>query len=381
MPSLFDLPEPGQQAQAASRSLSELIRRRVDAAGGWLSFADYMELALYAPGLGYYSGGARVFGAAGDFVTAPELNADFAQAVARAIAPVLRDGDTILELGAGTGELAADLLCALKAMDGPAVSYQILERSGELRDRQAGRLSNFNVQWLDALPASGISGVILANEVLDALPVSCFQHTAAGLSERGVADGEAGFEWVLRPAGDELREQVSRCQLSAGSAWPADYRSEFCPSAAAWVRSLAELLERGLLLFFDYGLPAREYYHPDRRDGSLICHYRQRAHDDPFFWPGLQDITAWVDFTAVAAAGIDAGLQLAAYTTQAHFLLANGVLDETPDADPAQQARRASALRQLLLPGEMGEKFKLLAFSRGLAPEPLAVGRDMRHRL
>jgi SAM-dependent MidA family methyltransferase len=376
-----DWPQPSPAALKVSAELCALIRARLAAAGGWINFAEFMDLALYAPGLGYYSAGAQKFGEAGDFVTAPELSPAYGACLARAIAPLLRPGDAILELGAGSGALAQPLLDVLPSTGAPAVDYRILEVSGELRARQAERLAGYPVQWLDRLPGPGFQGVILANEVADALPVQRFSWQGGDVQELGVARAAEGFRWAARPAASELRTQVRSLMDRIGAAWPPGYRSEFCPGLRPWVRGLAGVLLRGLILVCDYGLTAREYYHADRSDGTLVCHYRHRAHGDPFRWPGLQDISAWVDFSAAAQAGVDAGLTLAGFTTQAQFLLANGLVDAAPPADPVAQASHAAALRRLLLPGEMGERFKVLALGRGLAAEPLRIGRDFRARL
>ena len=378
MPVSTELPIPDPAAQAASQALATQIRERIHNAGGWLSFADYMELALYSPGLGYYSGGAEVFGAAGDFLTAPELSPDFAACIARAIGPLLQPGDRILEIGAGSGALAAGLLQALGPEQAPA--YCILERSGELRDRQQQRLAGLPVRWLDDLPAGDWRGVILANEVLDALPVRRFTHLGDRIEEWGVTATPERFGWACRPADEEFGDLVRSLHAAAGP-WSPGYSSEVSTLMPDWVSRVAASLDRGLLLLFDYGLPAREFYHPERRDGTLVCHYRHRVHDDPFFWPGLQDLSAWVDFSAVSAAARAAGLELLAFSTQANFLLANGVLDLPPEPDSVRQAQRASALRQLLLPGEMGEKFKLMALGRGLDGANFDAGRDLRTRL
>ena len=372
--------------------MTALIRAELDAAGGWLDFADYMRLALYAPGLGYYSAGAQKFGPAGDFITAPELGPAFARCLARALAPVLRalPNARILELGAGTGALAADLLTALVAADAAPAAYDILEVSADLAQRQRRRLAETatgfagSLSWLDALPDDGFEGVVLANEVLDALPVSRFRIANGVPLALGVGWSDGRFCWLERPATAAQRAVVERLAADLPAAqWPEGYCSEYCPGLTSWLAAVTRPLRRGLLLAVDYGLPRREYYHWQRSAGTLICHYRHRAHADPFVYPGLQDISAWVDFTAVAEAAQAAGLQPDAYGTQAGFLLANGIADD-PDllaADSPAMASAAAALRQLLLPGEMGETFKVFAAGRGLAAGALDVGRDLSHLL
>jgi SAM-dependent MidA family methyltransferase len=375
------LPEPDVAALSHSRQLLALLHRRLLMAGGWLSFADYMQAVLYEPGLGYYSAGAAKFGSAGDFVTAPEISPLFARALARALKPVLDTvpAPTILELGGGSGELAADLLLALEGK--VPVRYFMLEVSADLRARQQATLAArvprqlHQVQWLDRLPDAPMDGVILANEVVDALPVERFRVGAEGLEVLGVTATATGLGWAGRPAGAELRHAVAGLQAALPGALPVGAVGEINVRLSPWIRSLADVLSRGLLLLVDYGGSAREIYHPDQRQGTLRCFYRHRVHGDPFLWPGLQDITASVDFSALAAAGRGAGLALAAYATQAHFLLANGVLDDhgadLAAGGPANSRTAAAgrALQQLLMPGEMGERYKVMAFCR----EPLTL--------
>jgi SAM-dependent MidA family methyltransferase len=377
---LAALPEPGPDALAASRALAARIRDAIDAAGGAIDFSRYMERALYEPGLGYYTGGARKFGAAGDFTTAPELTPLFGHTLARTLAPVLRPpGRELLELGAGTGRLACDLLDALQELDALPAHYTILELSGELRVRQREAIAARHpallarIRWLDALPAS-VHGAIVANEVLDVVPVHLVHWTPDGPLERCVAaappagDGvpPAAFAWVDRPIEDAgLRAAVSRLPVPADAP---GYLSEVAPAAAALAASLVERLASGIALFIDYGFGRAEFYHPQRRQGTLMCHYRQHAHTDPFFLPGLQDITAHVDFTAVAEAAIGAGGRLAGYTTQAHFLLDAGIaglLGRTPADQPGRYLPQAAAAQRLLSPAEMGELFKVMTISRG----------------
>lgn len=375
-----DWPRPAPDALAHSAALRALIETRIDAAGGWLDFSDYMQLALYTPGLGYYSAGSQKFGAAGDFVTAPEMTPAFGGCIAHAIAPLLGPGDGILELGAGSGALAVSILDALAEAGAAPVDYAVLEVSAELRARQERRLAAYPVRWLTELPAD-FRGVILANEVADALPVTRFQWAPDSVRALGVARDGGRLHWSPQDADAALAAVIGACRERAGDAWPPGYRSELCPQLAPWMAGLSACLSRGLLLIVDYGLGAREYYHPQRNDGTLRCHYRHRAHADPFLWPGLQDITAWVDFTAAAEAGVAAGLDLLAYTTQAQFLMANGLLDAPLPDDAVAQARHAGSLRRLLLPGEMGETFKVLALGRGLEVDCIEPGRDLRPRL
>jgi SAM-dependent MidA family methyltransferase len=361
-------------AQAAhAAAVRTALRAQLAEAGGWLPFDAYLDQVLYAPGLGYYSAGAAKLGAAGDFTTAPELSALFGRCVARHCAPLLHAGADLLELGAGTGALAATVLPQLAALGALPRHYDILEVSADLRARQRRRLEwlppplRSRLRWLDALPAQPLRGVILANEVADALPFRCFTVTAGGYLERGVGLDERGeFTWVERPAPPELATELARIGATLPAPWPAGFRGELCLRAAPWLAGLAAALHTGTVLLFDYGLGRSELYHPQRDCGTLHCHYRHRAHGDPFLFPGLQDITAWVDFTRLAEAASDAGLEVAGYCTQAAFLLGAGIEAElSAAADALERARHASQARQLLMPGEMGETFKALALTRG----------------
>jgi SAM-dependent MidA family methyltransferase len=370
---------PADEARARSARLVERIHEVIERAGGAIGFSRYMELALYAPGLGYYSGGAAKFGASGDFVTAPEISALFGRCLARQVLQALDalGGGEVLELGGGTGALAESAL----AEAGERLAWNMLEPSPELRERQRARLGE-RVRWLDTLPA-GFRGVIVANEVADALPVERFRIVDDEPRQLGVRRDGDGLAWTLMPPEPAFAGVVHALEIELGRPFSEGYTHEFCPMLQAWTRSLAASLEAGLLLIVDYGLPRRELYAPERADGTLICHYRHRAHADPFFWPGLQDLSAWVDFTAVAEAGTAAGLVLEGYTTQAAFLSGNG-LDEMLQAagHEAEGIRLAQQAKQLLLPGEMGERFRVMGLSRELEPALDGFGLlDLANRL
>jgi SAM-dependent MidA family methyltransferase len=368
------LPAPTPEAAQHSARLADFIRRDIAAQGGWITFARYMELALYAPGLGYYTAGAHKFGEAGDFITAPELSPLFGRTLARqAIEIIAHSAPHILELGAGSGKLAADMLGELERLDKLPDSYAILEVSADLRARQQALLQERlphlfkRVHWLDALPEQ-FSGAIFANEVLDALPVHLLHWHDDSVNERGVSLGDNGFIWQERAISDAALLEAAQI-ISV----PDDYVSEICLAARGLLNSLAQRLGQGAMLFVDYGFGAREYYHPQRSSGTLMCHYRHHAHDDPFFLPGLQDITAHVNFTDIAECGIDAGLELMGYTTQAFFLFNCGITDLLRDTSPenVRDYQPLSAqLQKLTSPAEMGELFKVIALGKNL-PEPL----------
>ena len=347
-------------------------------AGGVIGFSRYMEGVLYTPGLGYYSGGAAKLGPAGDFVTAPEISPLFGRCVARQIVEVLAaiGGGAVLELGGGTGALAEAALAEAE------LEWLMLEPSPELRARQQERLGD-RVRWLDTLPA-GFRGVILANEVADALPVERFVIDNGEPRRLGVrSDQESDFAWALMPPEPSFAGVIHALEIELGRPFPEGYCAEFSPMLQPWTRSLADSLAAGLLLVIDYGLPRRELYAPERSDGTLICHYRHRAHADPFLWPGLQDLSAWVDFTAIAEAGTAAGLTLEGFTTQAAFLSGNGLdkLLAAADHDAAGIALAQQA-RRLLLPGELGERFRVIGLSRELGPPLAGFGLlDLANRL
>ncbi|OYY05146.1 MAG: hypothetical protein B7X97_01200 [Methylotenera sp. 17-45-7] len=363
---MSSLPIPNAQAQVQSQQLATLIQNKIRDNNGWLSFADFMHVALYTPGLGYYSGGAKKFGLGGDFVTAPEISVLFGQTLANQVAQVLAESHgSVLELGAGTGKLAVDIMLALERSGQLPAQYCILEVSAHLRQIQKETIHNQlpehlsnRLVWLDALPQDFV-GVILGNEVLDAIPVHLVHHTAAGLFERGVAI-EDDFVWRDAPllAGD-LYDFAHALQL------PEDYLTEVCPAASGLMKSLAHALKLGAILMVDYGFSAREYYHPQRNLGTLMCHYQHYAHTDPLHYVGLQDITAHVDFTSIAHAGVKAGLEFAGFTSQAQFLMNCGMLNlmsQVPAEDMANYVPLAAAAQKLLSPAEMGDLFKVIAF-------------------
>ncbi|HEY8519397.1 MAG TPA: SAM-dependent methyltransferase [Gammaproteobacteria bacterium] len=380
-----DLPPPTPEALETSERLAALIEERIALAGGWIDFSEYMRLALYEPGLGYYSGGSEKLGPAGDFVTAPELSPALAMALAELLAEQFPPGGprAVLELGAGSGRLAEQLLVAFDARGAPLDRYLVLETSAELRTRQAERLRPFGarVAWLDRLPDEPLDGAIVANEVADALPVSCFVKRDGRAVPLGVTVRAGRFAWAEGGPSEPLAEAVEDIEHALGAPLPDGFRSEVCLLLPPWIASLAALLRRGSITLIDYGLVRREYYHPSRREGTLICHYRHRAHDDPFLYPGLQDISAWVDFSACAAAAVGSGLDVAGFTTQAHFLLAR-LADAFADGVPpfAAGPRELAALKTLLLPGEMGERFKVMLLTKELPGLELG-GRDLRDRL
>ena len=392
------LPVPDREALAISQELSTRIAAEIARHGGWLSFARYMEMALYEPGLGYYSNPGQVFGAAGDFVTAPELTPLFGATLARQVSPWLKDpalagsGQVVLEVGGGSGMLAAQLLNALDNVGHHEVRYLILELSAERREHQRQTLKSLapglmdRVGWLETFPES-FAGVVVANELLDAMPVQLFEWQAdaeAELQEMGVTWVDGQFAWAPRPADAVLTETVTalRNRLGPeGAQWHSPYRSEVCPAQQAWMRTLADCMTAGVVMLLDYGFAEPEYYHPQRDQGTLMCHYRHRSHADPFLWPGLSDITAHVDFTALARAATAEGFSLVGYTSMAAFLLNAGLLDELADLPREPESfwfAQAQAVQQLISEAEMGELFKVIAFEKNLreAASVLGFGGD-----
>jgi SAM-dependent MidA family methyltransferase len=389
------------EEQSHALRLAAHIRAALAGAAGWLSFERFMDLALYAPGLGYYSAGSVKLGAGGDFVTAPEVSDLFSRCIARQCAAVLmRTGGEILELGAGTGRMAAALLTELAAQRVLPERYAILEVSADLAQRQRERLVRLpqalreRVVWLERLPEQPLHGVILANEVADALPCRRFRCDAGGISELGVVLDAVSEASTAGSAAVRFRDGAVAADASLARACdeilaglpeplPPGYTSEVCLRIAPWIGALSACLARGLLLLCDYGLPRRHYYHPQRVSGTLRCHYKQLAHDDPYINLGVQDITAWVDFTRVADAALAAGLEVSGFATQAAFLLGLGVEGLVAEAGAGvERTRLAGEARRLMMPEEMGEAFKVMALGRGL-DIPLAgfALQDLRHLL
>ncbi len=370
------LPTPSRDAQKHSLQLQALIQQAIKKAGGWIDFAQFMQLALYAPQLGYYSAGNQKFGTGGDFVTAPEISALFGQTLAQQVAQILAlSRGSIMELGAGTGRLAVHLLHALEYLDCLPDQYYILDVSDHLRQVQLEYLQEKlspqllrRVVWLNQLPET-FTGVVLGNEVLDAIPVHMVHTKTQGLCERGVMLAEQGLTWSDKPwddapaSGQHLFDEITKLSLPTG------YISEFCPTANGLIASLALTLERGVILMIDYGFSASEYYHPQRNLGTLMCHYQHYAHTDPLLNIGLQDITAHVNFSSIAYAGVDNGLQLSGFCSQAQFLMNCGILDlmaQVSPSDMAGYAPLAAAAQKLLSPAEMGDLFKVIAFSKNM---------------
>jgi SAM-dependent MidA family methyltransferase len=382
-------------ADAADHSarVRDYIAGKIQASGGWLSFEQFMDSALYAPGLGYYSGGARKLGRDGDFITAPEVSRLFGACVAVQCAEILSaldDEASILEIGAGSGRMAADILARLEGLGRLPKRYLILEISADLRERQRELIQKRmpqimdRVRWLDAPPTQIFDGIILANEVLDALPVARFRWHDAGVREMGVTFEGTQFAWAEREASGAM---TSTCQqlFAAAGGWEDGYVSEYCPRLPAWIASVTQALHKGAVLWFDYGLPRAQYYVAERSDGTLACHFRHQMNENPFANIGLQDITAWVDFTRVAEGCSAANLEVAGFTTQAHFLAGSSIDREMQLAardDQALFARLANQARQLMMPGEMGERFKAMACLRGVdMPLTGFALLDLRHTL
>lgn len=380
------LPAPDSDALAASHALQHQIAAEIAANDGAISFARFMELALYAPNLGYYSGGAAKLGAAGDFTTAPEITSLFGATLAQAAAAIIaQSAPNILEFGAGTGKLARDVLAALQSSGVAVAHYYIVELSGELRARQQEALRAFpQVRWLDGLPES-FSGVVLANEVLDAMPVALVKKAADGWREVLVTIDDGAFAYTERAPAAALAAHIL-AQIPDADLLPEGYLTEVHPVAAGFMASLARMLGkgRGAAFLFDYGFPAHEYYVGQRETGTVMCHYRHHSHPDPFYLPGLQDITAHVDFTAMALAAQDNGVDVLGYMNQAAFLLGAGIgellLRTSPD-DPMRYLPQANAVQKLVSPAEMGELFKVLIVGKDVTLPDAIVRADRSHRL
>ena len=386
------LPAPDTAAAAHSRCVAEHIAAEITA-NGPLPFSQFMALALYAPGLGYYSAGSRKFGAEGDFVTAPELGPAFASALAHCLEQAMADLDdwTLLEAGGGSGALAADLLLALEQRHALPDRYKLLEVSADLRERQRAHLAQRcphlleRIDWPDEPPPESWQGALIANEVIDALPATRFILREDGFYELYVSGGPGEFIWTELPAPPSLTEILSARLADCIGDLPRPYRSEVHTTLGPWLAAMTDRLQRGIALIVDYGYPRAEYYRPERRDGTLVCHYRHHAHDDPLILAGLQDITAFVDFTALAESAMVCGLDVAGYTSQAQFLIGNDIesyLQSAENLPFADRLRVVDAVKKLMLPGEMGERFQVMALSRGIEDEAIpGFFHDLRYRL
>ncbi len=385
------LPTASPAELAHSQVLADKIVQKIIESDGWVNFATFMHMTLYLPSLGYYSGGAKKFGKGGDFVTAPEISPLFAKALARQAAQILTETSrnhllaSILELGAGTGKLAVDMLLELQQLHILPAQYFILEVSDHLRQIQHENLQNRlsadlfkRVIWLDTLPTNFV-GLIIGNEVLDAIPVHLIINTEAGLYERGVSF-EQELIWQDKPLQKgKLYDEVSTCSL------PNDYLTEVCPAAVGLINSLADCLKQGVILMLDYGFGAAEYYHPQRNQGTLMCHFQHYAHANPFINLGLQDITSHVNFSAIAEVGLTQGLSLAGYCNQASFLMNCGMLDILAKVSPSNMATYAplaAAAHKLLSPAEMGELFKVIAMTKAFEADLIGFkSGDKSHML
>ena len=386
-----ELPLPSDLAQQHSEKLILLIKNKIEEQGGAISFQRYMELALYAPSLGYYAAGSAKLGEEGDFITAPEISPLFSQALANAICPVINEEQIILEVGAGRGRMAADILLYLKQKNKLPKEYWILELSADLRERQKATLEKaipdffVNIKWLDALP-DNFSGVVLANELLDAMPVQLFQKKENDINEINVVWKNDRFAFQLKSSFDErLVHRVKNIENEVGVEFSSNYISEINFAAEDWIKSIAESLQEGIVILIDYGFPRHEYYHAQRSQGTLMCHYRHRTHPDTFVYPGLQDITAHVDFTAMADAALEAKMEVIGYTNQVSFLMGAGLLDLAEldgESDVKQQMEIAGQIKKLTLPHEMGELFKVIGFSKNCdVVLPAFEFRDLREYL
>ncbi|HVV98461.1 MAG TPA: SAM-dependent methyltransferase [Rhodanobacteraceae bacterium] len=389
-----DWPVPDAEEKAHSDALVALIRNEI-AARGPMPFSRYMELCLYAPGLGYYSAGKTKFGPAGDFVTAPELGDLFARVVAGTLAPTLAelgpDADFV-ELGGGSGRFAATALRELSERNALPRRYRLLEPSADLRERQREHVAASlpddlaaRVEWIERPPQEPWNGVLFANEVVDALPTTRFAMHGGEVHEECIVVRDGALAREDRPADALVGAAVRHVERYLGAAIPDDNRSEILPQLPYWLAAVIGALDRGVVLLVDYGYPRSEYYLPERSDGTLVCHFRHRAHADPLRWPGLEDITAFVDFTAVAEAGVNAGFELVGYAPQGQFLLSSGLpalLEETAALDEAARMRIVGEAKRLTLPGEMGERFQAIAFARGVKEVPAGLAAfDLSRRL
>lgn len=390
MPSL---PLPDEVLLAVSQQLHDTISQEIHQQGGGITFAKFMEMALYFPGLGYYSAGAHKFGVSGDFITAPDISPLFAQCLAAQIAPLIthQQHAVLWEIGAGSGRLAVDLLNNLALQNALPESYWILEVSADLRQRQYTLLQEHCPQWLDKikwltqLPENPFCGVILANEVVDALPVHLFEISSDGIQERYVSHGPAGFYFVLGPISHPRLNQYLDLFVLQNTQLAQPYQSEISLAAMDWLAGISTHLRQGVLFLVDYGFPASEYYHPQRNQGTLMCHYQHHNHTDPLHLVGGQDITSHVNFSALAHQAQELDLTLEGFTNQASFLINNGLEKfATPGllGDTRQRLTTAQALKKLTLPSEMGELFKVMALSRGMAVKLAGFSHfDYRHKL
>ncbi|MBC8118463.1 MAG: SAM-dependent methyltransferase [Burkholderiaceae bacterium] len=380
------MPSPGTSDIEHSQRVAARVAAEIERAGGWIPFDRYVELVLYEPELGYYASGTRKFGdsaSGGDFVTAPEISPLFAQALAAQLAQLFQHVPArIVEFGAGSGALAADLMAALDGRGVALERYSIVEISSDLQERQRQRLHATNVEWLTAPPVK-FEGAMLANEVLDVMPFKLFAKRAGAIVERGVVNRNGGFAFDERNPSRDMASALAAIEGAQGDL-PDGFASEVNLVAESWMRSSADWLARGALLVIDYGFPQREYYHPHRLMGTMMCHFRHHAHGDPLWMPGLNDVTVHVDFSAMASAAHAAGLQVLGYTSQAHFLLNCGVLDQL-HANPGgshERIRQTGALHRLISEAEMGELVKVLCVGRDIDATLLGFARgDRRHML
>ncbi len=392
------LPEPDEEAKKRSQLVSQCIKNACDDMGGWIKFSDFMNIALYEPGLGYYSGGLQKFGQKGDFITSPEVSSLFGQCLANQLSEILRNYKKIsdekiyvLEFGAGSGVLAADILLQLEKLDSLPEKYLIIELSAELKQRQKETLKKKTphlfeqVQWLDQLPEDVTNMIVVANEVLDAMPVECFRVADSKIESLMVGLDDDNLISRYMPADSGAVKTVTSIQQRSEITFSANYCSEYNPAIKGWLSALESKIKNLVILLIDYGYNEKEYYHPDRTGGTLMCYYQHRAHDDFFWWPGLQDITAFVNFTDVAYCADDLEMDVSGYTTQAAFLLGNGLSElhasQVTD-DTQQQIKLSQQIKTLTLPSEMGDRFKVMALTKNY-DEPLTGFSmlDLRNRL
>ncbi len=388
-----ELPEPDLNARQRSEHLSALIKQACVEQGGYIRFSEYMQRALYTPLLGYYSSGTRKFGQQGDFITAPEVSPLFAQCLARQLAEIFSclDNPGVLEFGAGSGVLAVDLLLALEQLDALPEHYYILELSAELQQRQRQLLTEkaahlyARVSWLERLPAQPLNAVVIANEVLDAMPVECFAIKNNEVQTMLIQLEDDELVSAFIKADESCQQTLRQIEQRIENRFPINYCSEYNPALQSWLQGVYQSINAGVVLLIDYGYHAKEYYHPDRLNGTLMCYYQHSVNSDALWYPGLQDITAFVDFTDVAYSAVAAGFAVSGYTSQAAFLLATGLSDlhtEQVTDNVQQQIVLSQQIKTLTLPSEMGERFKVMALAKNFdAPLCGFALQDYRNRL